>query len=134
MPSKTTFRIRQDQRLAVPYRVYFTAGTLSGTGSAWNLSRSGFRLDSDIPLEPGTHLTVLMMLPDHPAGIVVDDAEVCWSRGQECGLAIRHVKTRHATVLHRCIATRVRVPVRCVRAPDALVMQDDDLPSDGEMS
>ncbi len=99
----TGFHIRANDRLATHCLVYFSTGAVCGTGTVWNLSLSGFRVDSDIALQQGTSVTIFAFLPDNQHAIVVNQAMVCWSRGHEFGLAIQNIQPRDATQLQRFI-------------------------------
>ncbi len=73
----------------------------------WNLSVGGWRMDTDLPLTPGTHLKLFVMLPDGAPPIVVDQAVVCWRRGPDVGLLTRHMAAPQATRLTEFIAARM---------------------------
>jgi hypothetical protein len=55
-------------------------------------------------LARGTVLKLFVMLPDLPHGIIVEQAIVTWSRGQEVGLAIRKIDRQDAARLQAFIA------------------------------
>jgi hypothetical protein len=80
--------------------VYFTGETVTGTGTLWNLSHGGWRLDSEVPLPCGTVLRLFVMLSGMNQGLVVEQATVCWSRGgHEVGLATQTIDAREAARL-----------------------------------
>ena len=91
MPSmlSTTFQVRPYRRFPVQCLVYFSTGTVTGTGTIWNLSLGGSWMDSDICLACGMVLKLFVMLPELQHGIVVDRATVCWCRGHEVQEAAR---------------------------------------------
>jgi hypothetical protein len=102
--NQPTFQIREFRRIPVDCPLYFSHDGQYGAGTVWNLSCRGWRVDSEIPLARGTVLKLFVMLPDLPHGIVVEKAVVCWSRGQEVGLAIRRMDQQDATTLQHFIA------------------------------
>jgi hypothetical protein len=53
------------------------------------------------------HPQLFVMLPEVSQGIIVKQALVCWSRGQEVGLAIRHIDHQDATQLQHFVAAHV---------------------------
>jgi hypothetical protein len=81
-----TFHLRVYRRFPVQCLLYFSGDALYGTGSLWNISLNGCRVDSDVKVPVGITLTLVVMLPDEKAGLRVDQAIVCWSRGHEFGL------------------------------------------------
>jgi hypothetical protein len=87
--------------------MYFATGDLYGTGTVWNVSLGGWRVDSEISLERGTLLKVYVMLPDFQHTVVVDQALVSWSRGHEFGLSILHIEPQDAARLKSFITARV---------------------------
>ena len=42
--------------------MYFSSDQLYGTGTVWNVSIGGWRVDSDMAVDPGTALTLYIML------------------------------------------------------------------------
>jgi hypothetical protein len=97
------FHLREYRRFPIQCIAYFTTDTGTGTGAIWNCSRGGVRLDSETPLAYGTLLKLFLMLPEMSHGIVVKEALVCWSRGQEVGLAIRDIDPQEALRLQEFI-------------------------------
>ena len=91
-----TFQIREYRRVSVHCPLYFVHDGQYGAGTVWNLSCGGWRADSETPLARGTIVKLFVMLPETPHGIIVDQARVCWSRGQEAGLAIRSITRQDA--------------------------------------
>jgi hypothetical protein len=64
-------------------------------------------MDSDVPLAAGAVLKLFVMLPEVSQGIIVKQAMVRWSRGQEVGLVIRHIEPQDATQLQHFVAAQV---------------------------
>lgn len=102
--STQTFHLREYRRFPVNCLLYFSSDQLYGTGTVWNLSLGGWRVDSEVAVATGTTLTLFVMLPDNKQAVVVDEATVCWSRGHEFGLAIREMQDQDASRLKDFIA------------------------------
>ena len=83
--------------------VYFTTEMATGTGTMWNCSRGGVRMDSETSLACGCVLKLFVMLPEVPHGIIVEQALVCWSRGREVGLEIQTIDPQDAARLQEFI-------------------------------
>jgi hypothetical protein len=92
------------RRFPVQCLLYFSGDALYGTGSLWNISLNGCRVDSDVKVPVGITLTLVVMLPDEKAGLRVDQAIVCWSRGHEFGLVIREMNEQDWVRLRHFIA------------------------------
>jgi hypothetical protein len=108
--SSQAFHIRQYRRFPVNCLLYFSSDELYGTGTIWNLSLGGWRVDSDVEVSTGTTLTLCVMLPDNKEALLVDQAAVCWSRGHEFGLVIREMKDQDRVRLRDFIAERIVTP------------------------
>jgi hypothetical protein len=79
------FTIRSYRRFPAPCTVSYNASLFQGQGILWNLSCTGWRFSSDLPLRPGATLSLTVMLPNEQR-IVLPEAVVRWSRGQEFGI------------------------------------------------
>jgi hypothetical protein len=79
------FSIRPFRRFPVHCSVTYNAGPFQGQGTVWNLSCTGWRLSGDLPMRPGGTLSLTVTLPNEQR-IVVPEAVVRWSRGQEFGI------------------------------------------------
>lgn len=101
---RQTFHMREYRRFPVNCLLYFSSDHLYGTGTVWNLSLGGWRVDSDVTVATGTTLTLFVMLPDNKEAVLVDQATVCWSRGHEFGLVIREMKQQDRVRLGNFIA------------------------------
>ena len=101
---RQTFHLREYSRFPVNCLLYFSSDRVNGTGTVWNLSLGGWRVDSDLKVSTGTALTLFVMLPDNKQAVVVDQAVVCWSRGHEFGLVIRRIKDQDMVRLRDFIA------------------------------
>ena len=54
--STSTFHVRPHHRVPVQCTVYFSNAELNGSGTLWNLSLDGCRVDGTVPLLIGMHL------------------------------------------------------------------------------
>ena len=97
--------VRAYDRLPVTARMYFSGDQGEGTGTVQDISVGGWRVRSTgTHLEPGEDVTFFATLPDHRQAVLVDHARVCWSRGDEFGLAVGKITTQDAKRLKGFIA------------------------------
>ena len=101
------FQIRTFHRLPVQCPVYFHHGQVQGTGSLWNLSLDGCRIDGHVPLRRGTVVELLMLLPGSHGAVLVKEAAVCWTRGRECGLRLILIQPGEAAHLERYVTQTI---------------------------
>lgn len=104
----STFHVRAHHRLLVQCTVYFSNADLHGAGMLWNLSIDGCRVDGSVLPLIGTQFELLIMLPGRRASIVVQAAQVAWTRGQEFGLRLLTLHPVDQHRLERFVAWRVR--------------------------
>lgn len=102
-----SFQIREYRRLPVHCPLYFSHDGQYGAGTVWNLSCGGWRVDSETPLTRGAIVKLFVMLPEMPQGIIVEQALVCWSRGQDVGLAIHSITRQDAARIQGFITANV---------------------------
>lgn len=76
--------------------VYFFNDELQGTGNLWNLSLDGCRIDGNLSVRCGMRFELLVTLPCERAAIIVQEARVRWTRGQEFGLYIEKLRLNEA--------------------------------------
>jgi len=74
------FSIRTHRRFPVCCLVTYHA-CLSGQGTVWNLSCTGWRLSGDLPVRPGETLSLTVTLPDERRS-EIPEPKIRWSRGQ----------------------------------------------------
>jgi PilZ domain len=79
------FRIRPYRRFPVCYPVTYHAGHCKGSGTAWNVSLSGWRLSGDLPLRVGQTCSLFVPL-SNPKRVAVVAGIVRWVRGPEYGI------------------------------------------------
>ena len=99
----TKFSIRSFHRFPVQCRAYYSHNKERGTGTIWNLSLTGWRIDGTLPVAPGTVLSLWIVPPDKAPTIFVDRATVRWSRGVEFGLEMSAIRDREAALLKRLV-------------------------------
>ena len=88
---------RAYNRLRVKGCVYFSGDQGEGTGTVQDVSVGGWRVRSTgTHVKPGEDVTFFATLPDHEQAVLVDHARVCWSRGDEFGLAIGTITVQDA--------------------------------------
>ena len=61
---RQTFYVREYRRFPVNCLLYFSNDQVHGTGTVWNLSLGGWRIDSDVEVATGNMLTLFVI----PAG------------------------------------------------------------------
>ena len=96
---------RAYDRLPVDGRMYFSSDEREGTGTVQDVSVGGWRVRSvHSHVKPGDAVTFFATLPDHQQAVLVDRAKVCWSRGDEFGLAIGKITIQDAKRLRGFIS------------------------------
>jgi len=107
-----SFVLRPFRRFSVQCAVTYHAGPFHGQGTVWNLSCTGWRLSGDLPMRPGEALSLTVTLPNEQR-IVVPDAVVRWSRGQEFGIEMvetpKHTQARLIHYVRRLVKHSVEI-------------------------
>jgi hypothetical protein len=99
---------RAYDRLPVEGRMYFSSDESEGTGTVQDVSVGGWRVRSvHTHVKPGDAVTFFATLPDHQQAVLVDQAKVCWSRGNEFGLSIGKISIKDAKRLKGFISARL---------------------------
>ena len=94
------FSIRPHRRFPVHCSVMYNIGPFQGRGTIWNLSSTGWRLSGNLPMRPGETLSLIVTLPNEQH-IVIPEAIVRWSRGQEFAVEMVMVEQHtHARLQH----------------------------------
>ena len=104
------FSIRPYRRFPVQCAVTYSAGSFQGQGTVWNLSCSGWRLSGDLPMRPGETVSLTVTLPNEQR-IVVSEAVVRWSRGQEFAVETVRVEPHAQARLWHYVQRLVREPM-----------------------
>ena len=107
------FSIRLFRRFPVQCVVSYSVGPFRGTGTVWNLSRSGWRLSGDLPMRPGESLSLTVTLPNEQR-IDVSEAVVRWSRGQEFAVENVVIETHTHARLQHYVKRLVQEPAKIV--------------------
>lgn len=103
MPGATRLRLR---RLPVCVPVSFSGEYLFGQGSVSNLSERGCLVDFISQRVPsGASLTLQLDLPVRQGSIKVDQAVVCWTKGQSFGVQFVGITPQDAGCLHRFLSS-----------------------------
>ncbi|MEP7150136.1 MAG: PilZ domain-containing protein [Nitrospira sp.] len=106
-PAGTRFHVRSFRRFPVQCSVYYSSNEFQGTGIAWNLSLNGWRVDGTHPVEPGMVVTLCVFLPGQHPTVFIDRATVCWSRGQEFGIAVSSIKAEEHARLEQFVTALI---------------------------
>ncbi|MCC2640730.1 MAG: hypothetical protein K0S45_1143 [Nitrospira sp.] len=92
VPVDIRFHLRSFRRFPVQCFVYYSGDEFKGTGTAWNLSLNGWRIDGTHPVEQGLVVTLCVFLPGRHPAVFIDQAIIRWSRGQEFGVEVSSIK------------------------------------------
>ena len=106
--SISAFHVRSHHRVPVQCTVYFSNTEVHGTGTLWNLSLDGCRVDGNMRVPIGAQFELLILLPGRRVSIVVRSAQVAWARGQEVGLRFLTVPPDDQRRLQQFVTGRVR--------------------------
>lgn len=104
------FSIRPFRRFPVYCSVTYRAGPFQGDGTVWNLSRSGWRLSGDLPMQSGETLSLTVTLPNQQH-ILIPEAIVRWSRGQEFAVETLAIEPNTQARLQHYVKRLIQEPV-----------------------
>ena len=107
IPIGTSFRVRSFRRFSIQCSVYYSGEKVQGTGTAWNLSLNGWRVDGTHPVEPGTVVTLCVFLPGPHPTVFIERATVRWSRGQEFGISVTSIKAEEHARLEQFVTALI---------------------------
>jgi hypothetical protein len=107
------FTLRPYRRFPVCCPVTYHAGPFQGQGTIWNLSCTGWRLSGDLPMRPGERFSLTVTLPNEQR-IVVPEAVVRWSRGQEFAAENLSIEPHTQTCLQHYVNRLVQEPTEIV--------------------
>ena len=105
------FSIRPFRRFPMHRAVTYNAVPFQGQGTIWNVSCTGWRLSRDLPMCPGETLSLTVTLPNEQR-IVVPEAVVRWSRGQEFAVENVLIEQHNHVRLQHYVNRLVREPER----------------------
>ena len=91
----------------------YHAGLFQDQGTIWNLSCTGWRLSGDLPMRPGESFSLIVTLPNEQR-IVVPEAVVRWSRGQEFAAENLSIEPHTQTRLQHYVNRLVQEPTGIV--------------------
>lgn len=94
---------RRARRLFVEYPVDILGKQGVGEGKLFNLSMVGGAIESTMPVQRGTLVTLRVHLPSLPQPIAVDQAEVVWTVGNDFGVQFLSLGTREEARLSQLI-------------------------------
>jgi PilZ domain len=103
----TRFSIRSFRRFPVRCRAYYAHDNERGTGTVWNLSLTGWRVDGTLTVRPGTVLSLWIIPPNNAPTVFVDRATVRWSRGLEFGMETTAIQDQEAARLKHLVESFV---------------------------
>ncbi|MFI5248313.1 MAG: PilZ domain-containing protein, partial [Nitrospirales bacterium] len=106
-PGATGVALRGQTRLRVQFCGLFSTGVSMVDGEGWlqDLSHYGCRMESDIPLQPGTELELCFFYRSREAvPIRVELATVRWSKGHEFGVKFLRLQSHEEARLRHAIA------------------------------
>jgi hypothetical protein len=101
------FSIRSFRRFPIQCRVYYSHDEGHGSGTIWNLSLNGWRVDGSLPVRPGMVVSLWVLPPNDAPTLFVDRATVRWSRGLEFGLETGAIRENEAACLKRLVESLV---------------------------
>jgi hypothetical protein len=82
---------RQTSRHRVGYRMDYGTGMHCSIGKLVDISRQGWRVVGEQPVVKGTKLSVTMNLPGETMPIMIDEAMVRWTNGNEFGIELTRI-------------------------------------------
>lgn len=84
---------RRGRRVGLSCRLFFFGDDdFEGEGALLDISTSGCRASSSIPLQPETVLKISVFLPDQKWPLRVDQVIVRWVNGKEFGLEFTSIR------------------------------------------
>lgn len=96
---------RRARRLFAEYRVDILGNQGVGEGKLFNLSMLGGGIESTMPVQPGTVVTLRVHLPSLSQPVAVDRAAVVWTAGDDFGVRFLSLGTREEARLSQLIAS-----------------------------
>ena len=103
-----SFTSRPHRRFPVCCPVTYQVGDFEGHGTAWSLSRTGWRFSGNLPLREGEICSLTVTLPNEEHVYVVA-AHVCWVRGEEFGVDTLCIDEDSRDVLERYLDQALHV-------------------------
>ena len=117
---RVRYSLRAYQRFPVKCSLHYMGPEFLGEGIARNVSRMGWRVEGDSPVQAGTVLTASLLPPGQSVPIKVDQAIVRWSKGRTFGIRVLTMKAEEAARLNHLIMTLVQQHLGNSPIPHAL--------------
>jgi hypothetical protein len=95
--------LRSSSRAAVTYPVRLSSDSMTGEGTMINLSVPGCAIETDLPVQPGEYLELLVMAPDQARPLAVGLAKVRWAMQQKVGIEFIRVRRDDQCRIQRLI-------------------------------
>jgi hypothetical protein len=83
---------RTSARAAVTFPVRLSSDSMTGEGTVINLSVPGCAIQTDLPVQAGEYLELLVMAPDQARPLTVGLAKVRWTTNQKVGIEFIRVR------------------------------------------
>jgi PilZ domain len=99
----TGFTIRSYRRFPIQWAVEYRSPECVGKGIVRNVSRSGWRVEGDHVITPGTVLILAMSFPCDTIPLRVEKAIVRWVKPGAFGIRIIEMQPVHAARLRRIV-------------------------------
>ena len=97
--------VRRERRLFVQCPVSIEGNQGVSRGTLFNLSTCGGAVESQVPVQSGTILTLRVHIPSQDQPIEVDKAEVTWTCGDDFGVQFLQLGPQEREPLNRLIET-----------------------------
>lgn len=95
--------LRSSTRAAVSYPVRLSSDSMTGQGMVINLSVPGCAIETDLPVQPGEYLELLVMAPDEARPLTVELAKVRWATQHKVGIEFIRVRRDDQSRIQRLI-------------------------------
>jgi hypothetical protein len=99
----TGFTIRSYRRFPIQWAVEYRSPECVGKGIVRNVSRSGWRVEGNHVITPGTVLTLAVSFPGDSVPLMVEKAIVRWAKARAFGIRIIEMQPVHAARLRRVV-------------------------------
>ena len=104
---------RRGERFPIGFRSVLSSADIGdNTGTALDLSPGGCRIQSDMTIFVGMHLSLRITVPGEDQPIQIERAAVRWSLGHEFGVEFVATRTRDGDRLRRLIQRLEQNPDR----------------------
>ena len=103
------FALRLYRRFPIRCPVTYNSGPFQGHGTIWNLSCTGWRLSGDLPMRSGETVSLTVTLPNEQH-ILIPEAVVRWSRGEEFAVENGSIKEHTRARLQHYVKRLIREP------------------------